>query len=1012
MRIHLLSILLLSIFLTPSAFAQQQHNDHHYHDDHGVAIPLPEEAFILTPAHMQERQSLSKAHNAFTSFIRGNTDWAFDYDPLRRTPHRAWGRGIPIDGFPVISLLNAPQAGKTFIEEHAGMLNVDPASLRLLYSEIVDGKAYQKYIQTYNGLDVLFSHVDLRISGSGRVFMFGSDFHPSLQVNTTPTISKEAAREFAKAGLPYVEGREHITDRGLVILPVRYADRYEYRLVHQFEVRNGLKELWDTYVDAHEGRIVWRKNLVPCLQCASKGGPNAVTNVVNGRIMISVFMESYTTAPVTVPLPHTYVWVAGKMYTTDSDGRFTADLGAASTGQLITQFSGPYARVRRADTTRVSGGSPANAIQNMTVASGQTIDIVWDQTNSTASERTTFYHMNLSRDFSRAIDPGPANNSLDAQVPGLVEINSECNAFFDGRGINFFRSSLNCGNTGEIASVIQHEYGHGIHIWLITKLTGRPPVNGALKEAIADLTANFISDDPRVGVGFLKNRPANGIIRNSFNTLRYPENVVNEIHDDGMILTGAVWDVRRAIGLEHTKKLYHMALYGTPDAASLGVALADYFLEFLVADDDDGDLSNGTPNSEAIIAAFNAHGIPGSGISITHSPMADQHSVTTPYEISGRARVGNEISPELMRVTQVDVVYSTDNWKNSRRFTADYSHDSKNFVGQFPPQAAGTIVRYYIEAFDNFGTSSKEPLNAPVSSNLFLVGYEQKYFYDGEEADGWTVSGDAATGMWVREEPIGTWNTQLGNPPDVPYVQPNEDHTPGPGKVKCWVTGNAPRGAALGTNDIDDGETTITTRIYDVSGMINPVLRYYRWFTNNAGAAPNQDYWTVRIADTGNNWGILERTLESDASWQPKVYVLKDYVQLTPTLRVQFTAEDLEPGSLVEAALDDFEILDINQSLVNVDAASALPTDLRLEQNYPNPFNPVTSIRYQLPIAATVDLRVYNALGMQVAVLQQGHREAGRHSVAFDAADLPSGMYLYELRVAGTRLSKTMMLTR
>ena len=80
-------------------------------------------------------------------------------------------------------------------------------------------------------------------------------------------------------------------------------------------------------------------------------------------------------------------------------------------------------------------------------------------------------------------------------------------------------------------------------------------------------------------------------------------------------------DVRRAIGLERTAKLYHMSMYGTPDAASLGIALADYFIEFLVADDDDGDLSNGTPNSEAIITAFNAHGIPGSAITITHTPI-------------------------------------------------------------------------------------------------------------------------------------------------------------------------------------------------------------------------------------------------------------------------------------------------------------------------------------------------------------------------------------------------------
>ncbi len=1006
-KMFLAMLLLLSFTQVSLVFAQ-----HDYHEDEGIALPLPEESFVLTSYHVQERQSLSKAHSAFSSFIRENSNWSFDYDALRGTPHRAWGSGIQIEGFPVISLLNAPQAGRTFLQQHADELNVNPNALRLLYSEILDGKTYQKWIQTYAGIDVLFSYVDLRISSSGRVFMFGSDFHKALSVNPTPTVNETAAREFAKAGLPYTESIDHITNRGLFILPVRYSDRYEYKLVWRFEVQNGVKERWDTYVDAHAGSIVWRKNLIPHFKCAGHDGPNGVTNVVNGRILINIFQESYVEAPVTKPLMNAYVWVAGKMYTTDSDGRFTVDLGAATTGQLITKLTGPYANVRRADTTRVSGGSPVNAVQSMTVAAGQDLEIIWDDANSAASERNTFYHMNLIRDYSRMLDAGPANDALDVQVPGIVEINSECNAFFDGKGVNFFKSSLSCGNTGEISSVIHHEMGHGIHIWLTNKLTGDSPVNGALKEAIADITTNMLRDDPRIGVGFLKNGAGGGIIRNSFNTLRYPEDVVNEIHDDGMILTGAVWDVRRAIGLERTAKLYHMAMYGTPDAASLGIALADYFIEFLVADDDDGDLSNGTPNSEAIITAFNAHGIPGSAITITHTPLGDQNSVTTPYQITGRARVGNEINSDLMNVTQVDIAYSVDNWNTTLRFSTSYDPASKNFTGEFPPQPAGTIVRYYIEAFDNFGTSSKDPINAPNSSYLFLVGFERKYISNGETADGWSVTGDAGTGEWVREEPIGTWNTQLGSPPDVPYVQPNEDNTPGANLKKCWVTGNATRGSGLGTADIDDGETTITTSAYDVSGMSNPVLRYYRWYSNNAGAEPNQDYWTVRIADTGSNWEILERTKVSDASWQSRVFVLKEIINLTPTLRVQFTAEDLDPGSLVEAAMDDFEILDVNPALVGVEDNGSLPVDLRLGQNYPNPFNPSTVISYQLPAAAQVELRVFNALGIEVATLEQGLRAAGRHTVSFDAGNLPSGIYLYELRTMGSRLTRTMMLAR
>ncbi|MBR9974188.1 MAG: T9SS type A sorting domain-containing protein, partial [Bacteroidetes bacterium] len=710
------------------------------------------------------------------------------------------------------------------------------------------------------------------------------------------------------------------------------------------------------------------------------------------------------------PAKNAYVWVAGKMYVTDQDGRFTADLGSASTGQLITRLSGPYAIARRDDTTRTSGGTPANAVQSMTVAAGQDLDIVWDNSNSSSPERNTFYHINLVRDFARALSGAPALSNLDRQVPGLVDIDSECNAFFDGRGVNFFKASLSCGNTGEIASVIHHEYGHGIHIWLTNNLTGRPPVNGAIKEAVADIVSNLLSDDPRIGLGFMKNGPSNGIIRNSDNTRRYPENVINEIHDDGMILTGAVWDVRKALGIEKTAQLYMDAMFGVPDGSSLGEALADYFLEFLIADDDDGNLSNGTPNSEVIISAFNAHGIPGSAIVVLHQGIADQNNISEPYEITGVARMAGDIDLNLLSVQQVDIVYSVDNWQSSQRITADYRSATQSFVGFIPPHKAGSIVRYYFEVFDNFGSNLKEPATAPNSSHLFLVGYETRYIHDGEAQDGWRVISDATTGEWVRETPVGTWNTQLGSEGEVPYVQPNEDHTPGIGKTRCWVTGNAQRGAGLGTADVDDGQTVLASPDIDLTGMVQPVLRYYRWFSNDAGATPGTDFWIVQISENGStNWEFLERTKQSDASWKPHVYVLRDLIDLTPNMNLRFIAADEGEGSLIEAAVDDIEILDINQALVGVED-NPVPYTLALGQNYPNPFNPATSISYSVPQAGPIRLSVTNSFGQEVARLVDGHVQAGMHTVSFDASDLASGLYVYELRSGETRLTRKMML--
>jgi len=99
-------------------------------------------------------------------------------------------------------------------------------------------------------------------------------------------------------------------------------------------------------------------------------------------------------------------------------------------------------------------------------------------------------------------------------------------------------------------------------------------------------------------------------------------------------------------------------------------------------------------------------------------------------------------------------------------------------------------------------------------------------------------------------------------------------------------------------------------------------------------------------------------------------------------------------------------------TVVGVDDERGLPTEFALEQNYPNPFNPATRIEFALPRESRVTLEVFNLLGGRVALLLDEPRAAGYHTVTFDAADLPSGLYLYKL-VAGQQVfTRKMMLVK
>ena len=79
---------------------------------------------------------------------------------------------------------------------------------------------------------------------------------------------------------------------------------------------------------------------------------------------------------------------------------------------------------------------------------------------------------------------------------------------------------------------------------------------------------------------------------------------------------------------------------------------------------------------------------------------------------------------------------------------------------------------------------------------------------------------------------------------------------------------------------------------------------------------------------------------------------------------------------------------------------------------YPNPFNPATKIRYELPENSYVKLVVYNMIGQQIAVLADGYKEAGRYFENFNAGDLPSGTYIYQLIAGAFSDEKKMVLVK
>jgi hypothetical protein len=114
---------------------------------------------------------------------------------------------------------------------------------------------------------------------------------------------------------------------------------------------------------------------------------------------------------------------------------------------------------------------------------------------------------------------------------------------------------------------------------------------------------------------------------------------------------------------------------------------------------------------------------------------------------------------------------------------------------------------------------------------------------------------------------------------------------------------------------------------------------------------------------------------------------------------VRFAANDAAPVTGADIRITEALVNDVSSATSAEEATAEIPATFGLDQNFPNPFNPTTSIRFQLPTASSVTLKVFDVLGREVMTLVQGDLPAGFHQSTWNGRDLSgrlasSGMYL------------------
>jgi hypothetical protein len=542
------------------------------------------------------------------------------------------GRGNQLTG-DVVDLPALERTARGFLPQVAPSLGVDPEELVLSRSRsgqpadhlwLVDFDVHR------GGLPVEGARVVFRVN-NGNLVQFGTENLPPPQAAVPPErVSRQEALARLADHVGGVSAADTFLDGGsLRLLPITEEDgaRRSLALVWQLSFRRaGETGTWRARVDATTGELLELLDV------------NRYAQVQGG-----VYPVSPSAGPETI-LPMPFADVAPLGFA-DSAGWYEYPGGTVSSslaGRYVGVDDGCGPISKSASTSgRISFDASPGADCATPGVGGA---------GNTHAARSLFYHLNRIKEVGRGWLPVAW---LNGQLPAHANVAGTCNAFWNGTSVNFFRSGGGCANAGEIAAVALHEYGHGLDA---NDGNGPSPDFGT-GETYGDFTAILASRDSCVGTGFLTAGNCGGYgdaclscsgVRDvdwAQHASAAPHTVANftqplcpltfgyfgpcgrEGHCESYVMSEALWDLAArdlpdpggAAAWMVAERLWYLsratATQGfacnttTSPWTSNGCNVGSLWKTLRAADDDDGNLANGTPHSCHLFAAFDRHGI-------------------------------------------------------------------------------------------------------------------------------------------------------------------------------------------------------------------------------------------------------------------------------------------------------------------------------------------------------------------------------------------------------------------
>ncbi len=603
-------------------------------------------------------------------FLAEHSDrWEVRWDVRSDRPHLIQGPGIPLwpagngnvapkdAGAPAgVQLELVERRLRGFLADHPQLFGISPANLRLDKNRSFGndrGLWLIEFEQVHGGLPVAGARVFMRLN-NGRLVQFGSHGLARVKLDLEPALT--VARAFDLAARAFGQELELLADRGLAIYPVdagqpgeSYRGTPGHGLRHRLAWRltAGIGDgAYDLVVDADDGELLESRSLTYSL----------------GRVSGEVAPVHRDQPPVEVPFPWTRVWSPGAKYT-DAEGYFAYPGGTA-----LTKLEGVYANVD--DGCGPIRLTSADGLLDFGTSGSDCRTPGFGGAGNTLAARTAYYYLSSAQERASnlfGVVPGPRGDGLLARtnLPG-----NGCGAFYNSAAgtLDFQRSSSGCTNPGELPGILLHEWGHAI----FDQAGGGMIANGASAEAAADTFSFLETGEACIGDGFRPGVPCRNCSRSctgvrdlaafalgGAGTLARPDTVEDDqgldcdrlgcpylgagaeqyqgpmgyqAHCESQIASSATWDLAQLLmtaqgterGGQAMTELWYYSLAGAgsayrkvPGAATChaaqgavdGCEAGNWYSLLLLVDDDDGNLTNGTPNGCLIWQAFDAHGI-------------------------------------------------------------------------------------------------------------------------------------------------------------------------------------------------------------------------------------------------------------------------------------------------------------------------------------------------------------------------------------------------------------------